>query len=321
MTLSIYLDILNNMKDLAAADSLRCLKALADETRLRLFQIAQAFELNVNEIVETMGMGQSRISRHLKILSEAGLLTARRDGMWTFYRASTEGAAARFAAAIGDRERGVFARDLARARRIQDDRNRESRRFFDAVAGDWREMKRALIGEATLDPFILRHVPRCAVAADLGCGSGDLLPVLRKKAGRVIGVDRAPRMLEEARRRYVADSRRGTLELRQGELERLPLRDGEVDCAVICLALHHLPDPSRGLAEAARILKPGGSLIVVEWSAHRDETLRSRFQDRWLGFEPATLEKWLTDSGLTVQTKTTLPLPKGLKILLFRGRK
>ena len=309
------------MKGLATADSLRSLKALADATRLRLFRLGRAFELNVNEIVETLGMGQSRISRHLKILSEAGLLTSRRDGMWTFYRASTEGPAARLAEAIGDGDRGVFAQDLARARRIQNDRNRESRRFFDAVAGDWREMKRALIGEAPLDAFILRHIPRCSVAADLGCGSGDLLPILRKKAGRVIGVDRAPRMLDEARRRHLADSRRGTLELRRGELERLPLRDGEVDCAVICLALHHLPDPGRGIAEAARILKPGGALVVVEWSAHRDETLRSRFQDRWLGFEAGTLEKWLTGAGLNVQTKTTLALPTGLKILLFRGRK
>jgi ArsR family transcriptional regulator len=307
------------MKD--AADSLRCLKALADETRLRLFQIARTYELNVNEIVQTMGMGQSRVSRHLKILAEAGLLSARRDGMWTFYKANTEGEAGRFAAAVDDPEGGLFAHDLARARRVQDERSRESRRFFDAVAGDWRDMQRSLIGDAALNAFILRHVPRCAIAADLGCGSGDLLPVLRKKAGRVIGVDRAPRMLEEARRHHLSDSRRGALELRLGDLERLPLRDAEVDCAVICLALHHLPDPGAGVAEAARVLKPDGTLVVVEWIAHHDESLRARFQDRWLGFEPAALERWLTRSGLTVQAKATLPLPRGLKIQLFRGCK
>lgn len=307
------------MKD--AADTLRCLKALADETRLRLFNLARTYELNVNEIVQTMGMGQSRISRHLKILTEAGLLSARRDGMWTFYRADTEGESARFAAALGEAEGGLFPQDLARARRIQDERRRESRRFFDAVAGDWRDMKRSLVGDTELNPFILRHIPRCGVAADLGCGSGDLLPVLRKKAARVIGVDRAPRMLEEARRRHISDSRRGALELRLGELEQLPLRDGEVDCAVICLALHHLPDPEAGIAEAARVLKPDGTLVVVEWIAHRDESLRARFQDRWLGFEPAIVERWLVRSRLTVQTKATLPLPRGLKIQLIRGRK
>lgn len=307
------------MKD--AADALRCLKALADETRLRLFHLTRTYELNVNEIVQTMGMGQSRISRHLKILTEAGLLAARRDGMWTFYRANTEGEAGRFAAAIGGAEGGLFPQDLARARRVQDERRRESRRFFDAVAGDWRDMKRSLIGDAALNPFILRHVPRCVVAADLGCGSGDLLPVLRKKAARVIGVDRSPRMLEEARRRHLADSRRGALELRLGDLERLPLRDGEVDCAVICLALHHLPDPGEGIGEASRVLKPDGTLVVVEWIAHHDESLRARFQDRWLGFEPAILERWLVRAGLTVQSKATLPLPRGLKIQLIRGRK
>lgn len=307
------------MKD--AADALRCLKALADETRLRLFHLTQAYELNVNEIVQTMGMGQSRISRHLKILTEAGLLTARRDGMWTFYRVDAESEAGRFAAAIGGTEGGPFPQDLVRARRVQDERRRESRRFFDAVAGDWRDMKRSLIGDAALNPFILRHVPRCVAAADLGCGSGDLLPVLRKKAARVIGVDRSPRMLEEARRRHLADSRRGALELRLGDLERLPLRDGEVDCAVICLALHHLPNPGEGLIEAARVLEPDGTLIVVEWIAHHDESMRARFQDRWLGFEPAILERWLVRAGLTVQTKAMLPLPRGLKIQLVRGRK
>ena len=308
------------MKSAPDFGPLPALKALADETRLRLFQLARVHELNVNEIVEAMGMGQSRISRHLKILSEAGLLVARRDGMWTFYRAATGPDAARFAAAVGDPESGPFARDLARARRIRDERAKESRRFFDAVAGDWGVMKRSLLGDAALDPFILKHIPRCDTVADLGCGSGDLFPLLRKKAGRVIGVDRAPRMLEEARRRHLAESRRGRLELRLGELEKLPVRDGEVDCAVICLALHHLPDPAAGIAEAARILKPGGTLIVVEWTAHNDETLRTRFQDRWLGFEPATLEKWLAGAGLIVQAKSILALPKDLNIQLIRSR-
>lgn len=309
------------MKAAPEAGPLPALKALADETRLRLFQLLRTHELNVNEIVEVLGMGQSRISRHLKILAEAGLLAARRDGMWTFYRASAGPEALRFAAAVGDPESGPFARDLARARRIREERARESRRFFDTVAGDWREMKRSLIGDADLDAFILKHIPRCAVAADLGCGSGEQLPILLKKAGRVIGVDRAPRMLEEARRRNLAESRRGVLELRLGELEKLPFRDGEADCALICLALHHLPEPAAGIAEAARILKPGGTLVVVEWTSHSDESLRSRFQDRWLGFEPALLERWLKDAGLTIREKSNLALPQGgLNIQLFRSR-
>jgi ArsR family transcriptional regulator len=300
-------------------DPLPGLKALADETRLRLYQVTRAFELNVNEIVETMGMGQSRISRHLKILAEAGLLTARRDGMWTFYRAVTEGDAGRFAAAVGNPAGGVYTRDLGRARRVRDERNRESRRFFDAVAGDWPAMKQSILGDASLDALILRHVPKCDVAADLGCGSGDLLPILRRKARRVIGVDRAPRMLDEARRHFSSDSLNGSLELRLGELEQLPLRDGEVDCAVISLALHHLPDPERGVSEAVRVLKPGGTLIITEWSAHQDETLRTRFQDRWLGFEPEVIEGWLRRLPLTVKKRTTLPLPRGLTILLYQS--
>ena len=322
LTISKYLDIVKRMNQENRIDTLRCFKALADATRLRLVNIARHFELNVNEIVETMGMGQSRISRHLKILADAGLLSPRHDGLWTFYSTVNDGDAGRFLDAMAfSFDGGDFARDLERAREVQVERNRESQRFFDKVARDWPEMKRTIIGDAALDRFVARHIPRCTIAVDLGCGSGDLLPVLQNKARRVIGVDRAPRMLEEARRRHLTHRHNGTLELRLGELEHLPLREAEADCAVISMALHHLAEPEKGIIEAARILKPGGTLVIIDLDAHHDETLRTRYNDRWLGFDAALIEKWLARHGFTPQAREALAIDRGLQAFLVRSRK
>lgn len=323
MTISIYLDIFIPMDMQPDFDLLLSIKALADETRLRLLHIANRFELNVNEIVETMAMGQSRISRHLKILAHAGLITARRDGLWTFYSASGEGQSGEFVTAVLQflSNGSPFFEDLERARRVIEERGRETRRFFDSIAGSWREMKREIVGDAGLDAAIERLLPGCGSAADLGCGSGDLLPVLIKKAGYVIGVDSSSRMLEEASEKYRTLNSTATIDLRLGELEHLPLRDAEVDCVLINMALHHLADPGKSLAEAARVLKSGGMLLVVDLSAHNDETMRTRFGDRWLGFEPAELKMMIQEQGLRVAANDSISLKKNLKALLILAKK
>jgi ArsR family transcriptional regulator len=305
----------------APFDPLRCFKALADSTRLRLMQIARHFELSVNEIVDIMAMGQSRISRHLKILAEAGLMRARRDGLWTFYAAADTREAARLLEAIASLldGRGEFAADRKRAARLLADRTLASRRFFDTVAEDWGEMKRRIIGEASLDRMIAKHLPPCEVVADLGCGSGDLLEMLQRHAKLVIGVDRSPRMLREARQRFSHAA--SPVELRLGELEHLPLREAEADAAVINMVLHHLPEPEKGIAEAHRVLPPGGTLLVVDLRAHHDESLRTRYHDRWLGFEETAVEDWLGRLGFRVTARAALPLEHGLHSFLLRGTK
>jgi len=293
-------------------------RALADETRLRLLLILYRIELNVNEIVETMAMGQSRISRHLKILADAGLLRARRDGLWIFYRTQASGEAADFMNAMVPflSEREPFASDRQRAETIQADRDRQRQRFFDSVAGNWGAMKREIEGQADLDRLIADRLAGQRIVADLGCGDGGLIRLLLEKVERVIGVDSSARMLDEARRR-LADARAEAIEFRLGELEHLPMRDGEVDGAVINMALHHLLDPLRGVIEAARVIRPGGMLIVVDLKAHHDETMRTLHRDRHLGFSPPAVAEMIRRTGLNPAPPQKIPLQKGHSAFLI----
>jgi len=196
-------------------------KAVSDETRLRLVHLSQHYELNVNEIVAIMGMGQSRISRHLKILTDTQLLTSRRDGLWTFYSSVNEGSGFRFVQSVKYlfEQDPVYREDLERAGRILEDRSRETVRFFDAIAEDWEKLKREIIGDIDMNGLIARAVPESDTIVDLGCGTGDLLPMLLGKSRQVIGVDRSPRMLESARRQFAGNGR--DIEFRLGELEHL----------------------------------------------------------------------------------------------------
>jgi ubiquinone/menaquinone biosynthesis C-methylase UbiE len=299
--------------------SLVYFKALADETRLRLLSLLSRREFNVAELMEILDMGQSRISRHLRVLADSGLVRARKDGLWTFYTVAQEEAGRRFLGAVGYLLAGEpFGADRERAAEVTAAGRRRKRRFFDALAEDWEEMKRSIIGSLDLGREISASLPACRAAADLGCGTGDLLPLLAQRAEKVIGVDSSPRMLALARQRFAAAGSAGP-ELRLGELEHLPLRDGEVDYAVISMVLHHLPDPPAGLAEACRVCRRG--LILVELDRHRDESLRRRFGDYWLGFTRPQLETWLPAAGFRVSAPRTYALEKNLTALLYAAHK
>jgi ubiquinone/menaquinone biosynthesis C-methylase UbiE len=294
-------------------------KALGDETRLRMLNLLLMREFNVAELMEILDMGQSRVSRHLRILSDGGLIGARKDGLWTFYSPVANEPGQRFLAAMSYLLTGeLFASDRRRAEGVIAAGRRQQRRFFDSLAEDWEEMKRSIIGEANLGKEITARLPACEAAADLGCGTGDLLPLLAGRAAKVIGVDSSARMLALAARRF-SDGQRTAPELRLGELEHLPLRDQEVDYAVISMVLHHLPAPQAGLAEAGRVCRRG--LILVELARHRDESLRRRFGDHWLGFTDTQLEAWLAEAGFQVSGRQTYALKKNLTALLYTARK
>jgi ubiquinone/menaquinone biosynthesis C-methylase UbiE len=299
--------------------SLVYFKALADETRLRLLNLLLLRELNVAELMEILDMGQSRVSRHLRILSDSALIRPRKDGLWTFYAPVETAEGRRFLTAVGYLLEGEpFASDRGRAEEAAAAGRRRKRRFFDDLAEDWEAMKRSIIGSLDLGAEIIAHLPACRTAADLGCGTGDLLPLLETRAETVIGVDSSPRMLDLAAQRLTAASSKG-LELRLGEIEHLPLRDREVDWSVISMVLHHLPEPRTGLIETGRVCRRG--LILVELARHRDESLRSRFGDHWLGFDRRQLETWLIEAGFTVSESRAYALKKNLTALLYTARK
>ncbi len=226
-------------------------KALADETRIRVLHLLMHQELNVNEIVAILGMGQSRISRHLKILSESGLLCSRRNGLWNFYSAATTEQAKAFIDGITPLLKGeaLLKTDLDRARSVFLERKRESKKFFNSIAGDWDRIKKELLDGFDLNALIANRITPCGTSVDAGCGTGDLLVMLKDKAQRVIGVDNSPAMLERARVRFSGDG--DSIDLRLGEIEHLPLSDGEAECAVLNMVLHHLASPLEGIREVA----------------------------------------------------------------------
>ncbi|MHC4539713.1 MAG: ArsR/SmtB family transcription factor, partial [Planctomycetota bacterium] len=275
------------------------------------------FELNVNEIVKLLNMGQSRVSRHLKIMNDSGLLASRRDGIWVFYSAPKNSDVSGFIDSIGYLLSGdpVLDADLERAGDILNDRKKETSRFFDSVAEDWEIMKRTIIGERDLATDILKRIQSCTVVADLGCGTGDLLVHLQKKAKTVIGVDNSPKMLKRAQR-YCEDNKMDT-DLRIGELEHLPMRNAEADCVIINLVLHHLAVPLDGIREARRVLKKNGQLIVTDFDKHEDETLRGQYGDRWLGFAKEEVEKWMKSVNLRPKAFVQLKVKRGLSINLY----
>lgn len=290
------------------------IKALADPTRLRLINILLQHELSVSELVEALGIGQSRVSHHLKLLAGGGLLLPRRDGRLVFYVVPDEGPAKAFLQGLkelleADKE---LAEDLRRAEEIKERRIGETKRFFNAVAEDWDAINEEVLGAYDVHGEVLRHMPHVATAADLGCGTGRLVQRMLMHADAVVGVDNAPAMLEQARALFSGNGSR--VSFRIGDLEHLPLRDGEAEFAAMCLALHHVAEPGEALAEAKRILAPGGRFVLADFDKHDDESFRRKYGDRRLGFDENELNRLLTDAGFRVQSHEKAAVKNGLAV-------
>ena len=300
-------------------DSLIYFKALADETRIRLFNILLSNELSVNELVSLMGMGQSRISRHLKILTDSGLLQCRRDGVWAFYSVSKKEKEKKFARAIRFlfHDEAELEKDLKNANVVIDDRKKKSKQFFNSIASEWDELQQQIIGDFDLNRAILKHVEKCNFAVDLGCGTGKLLYYLKKLAPVVVGVDSSPVMLEHARKLFEKEN--GNVKLRLGELEHLPIGDKEADCVIISMALHHLSEPEQAFAEAARILKRKGKLVIADFQKHKNENMREKYGDRWLGFSKEEIENYLTGTGFGLVDMESFPMNQSLKLNIYKS--
>lgn len=305
------------------SNALRYFKALSDETRLRLAYVLGRYELSVNELVSILEMGQSRVSRHLKILTEAGLLASRRDGLWVFYSAVKEGEGAAFLRAVMpflDEDADMRA-DVDMAAKIIEDRALKTRQFFNTIAEHWDTLSREVLGGFDLAGAVCAVMPEgCEAAVDLGCGTGLVLERMRGRARQIIGVDGSPRMLELSRRRLGGAEEEG-ISLRIGELSHLPLRDGEADFASINMVLHHLSNPESALAEIRRVLRPGGLLMVADFDRHNQERMRLDYGDLWLGFDEAAMTGLLEAAGFEIVSYTRRPVEQELALNLTLARR
>ncbi|MGH7445828.1 MAG: ArsR/SmtB family transcription factor [Longimicrobiales bacterium] len=301
------------------------LSAVADPTRSRLLLLLDRHELTVGELCAATRLPQSTVSRHLKVLMDEGWLSVRADGASRFYRLVKrldeparelwDAVRAQVAAEV---ESGA---DEARAREVLAERRTRSQAFFATAAGQWDSMRRELFGSRAELAALADLLDPEWVVGDLGCGTGQFAETVAPVASRVIAVDESREMLDAARRR-LGDV--VNVEVREGALESLPIADGTLDAAVMVLVLHHLVDPLRALRDAARVLKPGGRLLVVDMAAHTREQYRERMGHVWLGFPAEQLETWLAEAGFDRVRVRRLPSDadaKGPMLQAASGRK
>jgi ArsR family transcriptional regulator len=280
-------------------EMLDTLKALADPTRLRLLAILLNGEFTVQELTAILKQGQSKVSWHLKVLTDAGVLVVKRQGTWNYYRAG--GSSAFFAqirpiieAALHDLPERV--EDLAAVAEVLETRRRRSQEFFDRHARQWDDLSRTLLPVPEYIEKLLAMIPSSNILVEIGIGTGALIPALAAKGGKVIGVDHSPAMLDEARHRITSNSLKN-IDLRLGEMSHLPLPDGSADSLVANMVLHHAADPPAVLAEIRRVLAPTGTLFIADLARHEREVAREQLADQWLGFDEEELTGWLKGAG------------------------
>jgi SAM-dependent methyltransferase len=280
-------------------------RLLGDDARLRILRLLSVERLNVSELTGILGIAQSGVSRHLGLLKDAGLIVEQREGGFTYFRPAPalsdvqNGLAplaamlkAEFEAAAATETGRADAARLAEVRRLRKEN-------FEAHAGPDTNERQLVPGRSWAAwSRALGHLLPPLRVADIGCGEGYLTIEASRWAARVIAVDRSPLVLKKARALATRRRVRNVI-WKRGELERLPLADASVDVALLSQALHHAPDPARALSEAARIVVPGGRVLILDLREHGETWVRSRLGDQWLGFSDDQLARLLKGAGLT----------------------
>lgn len=288
----------------------KMLRVLADPNRLRILLLLKAEELSVAELQEILAAGQSTISTHLSQLKRAELVEDRRTGKSSLYRLiAAPGGVLREVLDNANKEIPEAAQDQAAMRRVLKKRQDKMRAFFDSVAG--RLGKDYVPGKSwkSLAEALLRLMPPMIVA-DLGAGEGAFALQLAARAKKVIAVDASAKMIEVGRE-LAARHAIKNIDYRLGDMEEIPIADGEVELVFFSQSLHHALHPERAIQEAARILSPGGRIVVLDLLKHRFEEAREMYADEWLGFSEAELESMLENAGFTNMETTVVDKEPG----------
>jgi ArsR family transcriptional regulator len=313
---------------LSRAQALAALRGAGEATRLRILALLSGGELNVKDLTQILGQSQPRISRHLKLMADAGLIKRFREGSWVFFRLADLGAEAALAQSVVaslDQSDLTLARDRARAEAVQKARAATAQAYFKAHAGDWDKIRTLHVAEKDVEAAMDEALGEGPfdLLVDLGTGTGRILELFGHRASRALGFDINHAMLAYARMKL---ERAGLshAQVRHGDLHNVPLPDGAADAVVLHQVLHFLDDPAAALAEAARLLAPGGKLLVVDFAPHELEFLREQSAHRRLGFARDQIGRLLESAGLKLERFRELksePTGGKLTVSLWLGSK
>jgi ubiquinone/menaquinone biosynthesis C-methylase UbiE/DNA-binding transcriptional ArsR family regulator len=304
------------MTDVVPFESLNAaLRAAAEPTRLRVLALLAEAELTVTDLTEILRQSQPRISRHLKLLTEAGLVERFREGSWAFFRLPESGASVALTRALiarldpGD---AVPARDRERLHTVRAARAAAAQSYFRAHAGEWDRLRKLHVADAAVEAAITAALADRPIRAllDLGTGTGRILELFGPRIERGLGIDLSPAMLSLARARLERAGLRHCM-ARQGDIYDLPVAKNSFDAVIIHQVLHYLDDAQGAIREAARVLRPGGSLLVIDFAPHDLEFLREEHAHRRLGFATETVTQLMVGAGLDVVSHQNLPPEPG----------
>ncbi|HWA89816.1 MAG TPA: metalloregulator ArsR/SmtB family transcription factor [Rhizomicrobium sp.] len=294
------------------------LRAAGDPTRLRLLLLLRQAELTVSELIEIVGQSQPRVSRHLKLLCDAGLLERFKEGSWVFYRAADAGAGAEIGQALAALA-GPHAADIARLAQVREARAAEATAYFKANAAEWERIRALHAPDKEVEAAILRQIADAPLESllDAGTGTGRMLELLGSQTKRAVGLDVSPEMLAIARDRLMR-ANLTQCQVRLGDTYRLPFPDGGAltgfDAVLFHQVLHYLDDPGKAVAEAARVMRAGGKLLIADFAPHALEFLRTDFAHRRLGFSDREVQGWFAAAGLKSIASETIAAHRGQKL-------
>ena len=306
------------------------LKAAAEPTRLRILVLLKTGELNVKDLTRILGQSQPRISRHLKLMAEAGLIERHRDGSWAYFQlieAGPAGALLRGLLETVDRGDPALTRDQARADAVKREREAAAQDYFRAHAAEWDRIRALHVSEAEVETALRQTLGTAAfdLLVDIGTGTGRMLELFHGQYARALGFDINHSMLDYARGK-LQSAGLANASVRHGDLYNVPLPDGIAGAVIMHQVLHFLVEPQQAIREAARLLAPGGRLAIVDFSPHDVEFLRDTFAHERLGFTGAQVNEWMAAAGLSVIGSQDL-VPKAdahagkLTVTLWQGER
>jgi len=301
------------------------LRAAGEHTRLRILALCARGELSVTELTQILGQSQPRVSRHLKLMVEAGLLERLPEGAQVYFRVSDRADIAKLAhalvALIPDSDASLN-RDLSRLQQVRDTRKQKAQEYFQQVAKSWDTVRSMHVPQQQLEEALLEVVGPEPVGEllDIGTGTGRMLEILAHRVTRGVGVDLSSGMLAVARTN-IERAGLSNVYVRQGDMYQLPIEDASIDLAILHLVLHYSDDPAEVIREASRVLRPDGRLIVVDFAVHTEEYLRSEFKHHRLGFSDEEIRQCFDAAGISAQTETRQLIGEPITIKIWQAQK